>query len=345
MIKKNGLHEIGFFLALAFSVLMSSCLNNYSSLDTNSFNNSILSSESLNPQLSSFESSYNVVSQPSISYSSDSYLDTSNMPSLEKLELIKEIGGQDGCAYGDYIFSFNDNNSFCVYKYSEDKILGVFELDGGLSPHCNSACFGNEKFSKDDFFPLLYVNAYNNTSLPRGTCYVFRITINGYVFKTKLVQTISISFVDSMLWSDTDDIRPYGNFAIDGENKKMRVYIMRNVIQTTRFFEFELPDLSDGSYVVLREKDIIKYFDVDYFHVIQGNYSYDNKVVFCFGVGYDAAIAVIDIELETVTVIISLQRFGLIDEPEKVFRFDNSLFYGTNTSIYKLTFNTSESWL
>lgn len=156
------------------------------------------------------------------------------------------VGMQDGCAYGDYYFQFTPNGRFGVYDLRDNSFVGVFALDQyeTIVPHCNSASFSNVFYQPEDPFPLAYINAYNNTDLPHGTCYVHRILRDGNTFSTQLVQIIRIGFTDSDMWlSAENETRPYGNFVVDAENKHLYAYTTRDGDKTTRFFMLDLPNV------------------------------------------------------------------------------------------------------
>lgn len=262
----------------------------------------------------------------------------------EGYEFVASIGGQDGCSYGDYLFSFNSDNTFVVYNLAKSIVVGQYVLDGEFFPHCNTACFGREKFSYDDLFPLVYVNAYNNLDLPRGRCYAFRIfgnEIDG--FKTQLVQTITLDFTYDHLWAfGNDEIRPYGNFVVDVTKMKLYAYTMMNSIERTRFFEFDLPRINDGENIILGKKDILKYFDTYYLDIIQGNFHSNGKIILCYGLGGSTSgIAVIDVGLEAIVSDFSLISIGIYEEPEKVFEYNGDLFFGSLENLYRIFFLTT----
>ena len=156
------------------------------------------------------------------------------------------VGMQDGCAYGDYYFQFTPNGRFGVYDLRDNSFVGAFDLDkkDTIVPHCNSASLSGVFYQPEDLFPLVYINAYNNTNLPCGTCYVHRILKDGNTFSTQLVQILRIGFTDSDMWLSTaNETRPYGNFVVDTKNKHLYAYTTRDADKVTRFFQFDLPNV------------------------------------------------------------------------------------------------------
>lgn len=242
-------------------------------------------------------------------------------------------GKQAGCAWQDYIFRFNTNNTFNVYALSTGNKIGSFQLDKDLYPHCNTACFSNERFDAADPFPLLYINAYNNKELPKGTCYVHRIICHEPdSFATALVQTISIDFTEDTLWTNgTEDTRPYGNFALDTTNHILWVYTLRDTDRTTRFFKFALPSLAAGENVMLTKADIIDQFDCNYFKHIQDNCCHNGLLYLCTGYGIEddlAYLRVINPTKKAEVLTINLNDIALNDEPEYIDFHNNTLLYG-----------------
>lgn len=248
-------------------------------------------------------------------------------------------GGQGGCHYGDYMFRFNTDNTFKVYKISTKELIGTFTLDGNLSPHCNMACFGTEFYDSDDEFPLVYVNAYNNTSLPLGTLYAFRMVKTDNTFTSTLIQTISIGFTNNSIWSN-GDYRPYGNFVIDTDKNYLYAYVPRDTINKTRFFKFELPILSDGSSITLNTDDILEQFDTEFVLIPQDNCYYNGKIYICSGLGtseYKGYIKVIDLIKKSQVSVVNLSDALLTFEPEAIDIFDKNLYCGAG-SLYKFKF-------
>lgn len=244
---------------------------------------------------------------------------------------------QAGCVCGKYLFRFDTNNYFRVFDLETKTQVGKYILNGGLSPHCNSACFGVEIFN-GDMFPLLYVNAYSTTGTPHGTCYVYRITND---FTSILAQTISVGFTDDPIWTNgAGDTRPYGNFCVDIQRKCLYVYTLLDTDRKTRFFRFNLPTLSKGENVTLKKSDIIEMFDCDYFPYIQDNCIRNGKMYICSGMGDDSSngwIRVVDLIRKAEVSRINLNEIGINVEPQCIDVYDGHLICGTS-DIYSFTF-------
>lgn len=252
-------------------------------------------------------------------------------------------GQQAGCIYGDFLFRFRKDNTFNVYRLSSQALIGNYDLDKELAPHCNIACFGAEKYNKRDAFPLLYTNAYNNTDLPKGTCYVYRLQSNSALgFTTTLVQTITIGFTSDSLWTNgLEDIRPYGNFVVDTDRRCLYVYTLRDKDQTTRFFRFRLPQRKEGEIITLTKEDILDCWDCPYFPFIQDNCYHKGKLYLCTGFGTDkhpGFIRIVDVKKHKVIRTISLNDIQLTEEPEYIDFLGKNLIYGAGKrDVYRFT--------
>jgi hypothetical protein len=209
---------------------------------------------------------------------------------MQPKKIGKISGHQDGVIWGDFLFSFNSKGVCGVHRMdniSDDPTpISQFTLDKSeiILPHSNCVVFGNERYCEDDEFPLLYCNIYNNYAKSEnkllGVTCVYRLERSGNMFSTTLLQLIEIGFTDDPVWksSGCNDVRPYGNFAIDAQNKTYYAFTMRDEEQTTRYFTFDLPNINDGTYddtfgvkrVVLSKEDILSYFDCEYHRYIQG---------------------------------------------------------------------------
>ena len=264
---------------------------------------------------------------------------------------------QDGAVYGGYMFSFNSNGKCKVYSVDGFSPLSEFILDKNsiLSPHSNAVCFGAYKYSESDEFPLLYCNIYNTYSSNRaldGTCNVYRITRNGNSFSSELVQIIKVGFTsDTAVWSSPDsNRRPYGNFVVDTDNNKLYAFTMRDESNTTRFFEFALPALSEGANdsdtgvkrVTLEASDVIRSFDVEYFRYVQGATYADGMIYSLEGFTNDvtnkAALKIVDLESGKLSGRVDLYGMGFTTEPEMVYVIDGILYYAdVSGAVYKLT--------
>jgi hypothetical protein len=278
--------------------------------------------------------------------------------------------GQDGCIFENLIFRFGGDGSCRVYdlnnlaptpENNEAKCIASFNLDKfeKLCPHSNSVCFGKEKFSDDDEFPLLYTNLYNTYDGKEdpmwGVCCVYRLQRDGDGFKTTLVQIIEIGFAhDPELWCSRKpgqgrDIRPFGNFTVDVEKGKYYGFVMRDATHKTRYFEFDLPSLKAGTpdarfgvnRIVLTSEDIIEKFDCDYSNYLQGSCTH-NGLIYSIEGGHKsvynpATLTVVDPECRRQIFRISLIYYGMECEPEFIcFAGDRCIYIDNMGDVFEL---------
>lgn len=248
------------------------------------------------------------------------------------------MAGQDSAIASDgHIISFTNNGRYKVLDISGQELKALTDLDqkATIAPHSNCACFGTEKYDADDIYPLVYTNAYNNTSLPKGALYAYRLKDD---LTTTLLQTIKIGFTENNIWTGGGaNVRPYGNFLIDTDNNKLYAFTMIDNLQVTRFFKFDLPELSDGSTVTLQESDIEDYFDVPYMYYIQGGCYYNGKIyASCGFTASDCKLYVVDLVDKKLASTVPLG--GFVGEPETVFVYKNELYLSSGSTLYKLKF-------
>ena len=289
----------------------------------------------------------------------------------------KKIGnicqGQDGCIYNNTIFRFGGNGECYVYDLQhlepaddgEAKCIASFRLDKAdeICPQSTAVCFGKEKFDENDEFPLLYTNIYNAYDREEdemwGVCCVYRLQRDGESFKTALVQIIEVGFAhDSELWCSRKpgqgrDTRPFGNFVVDADNSKYYGFVTRDATHKTRFFEFDLPSLSDGvlderfgvNRVILTPDDILAKFDCDYSNYLQGVCMHQGLIYSIEGgsksIYNPATLMIVDPARQRQIARISLIYYGMEFEPEFIYSIGDRCVYIDNMgNVFELFFNT-----
>lgn len=271
---------------------------------------------------------------------------------IKAAPLFPGVTGQDGVIHGDFLFRFNADGSCRVFSLSAQQQISIFLLDRLeiLKPHCNTVCFGAEKYRPSDEFPLLYANIYNNYAKEEdrleGVVCVYRLTRTGNEFATTLLQVIRIGFVEELsLWKSlpgNGDIRPYGNFLPDPLTGKLHAYVLRDKEHVTRFFTFDLPALSQGEYhpafgvkvVTLLKKDVQAMFDCDYTGYIQGGCCYGGLLFNIAGgtvkspdCPHPPRLQVVDMQAGKQLTHLLLADFGLTIEPEMIDFEGDTLYY------------------
>ena len=266
-------------------------------------------------------------------------------PALAKVGSIA-TDRQDCAVYGGYLFSFDHTGVCKVYATASYAPVAQFTLDKNdlISPHANAVCFGKDKYSEEDEFPLLYCNVYNTYKNDRaldGTCNVYRLQRNGTTFSTTLVQVIKVGFTgDTEHWASPDgDRRPFGNFVVDTDKQKLYAFTMRDADKTMRFFAFDLPTLADGTpdaalnvnKVTLSLADVKESFSTAYFNYVQGATYYGGRIYSLEGFGNDdvnkPALQVIDLAAGRVERKLDLYGMNFKTEPEAIYVLDGRGYF------------------
>ena len=287
---------------------------------------------------------------------------------MELKQVAKISNTQDGAIYGSELFSLNDSGVCTVFDISklsyktveELTPIAKFKLDKAdeISPHSNAVCFGCEFYDKNDLYPLLYTNIYNNYAETNnkmlGTCLVHRIKRVGGKFHSTLVQIIEIGFCeDAELWKASPTqhgVRPFGNFVIDNETHSYWAFVMRNSKLGTRYFKFNLPSSKDGEMdrklkvkkVVLGKDDIKEYFDGENHHFSQGATIYKGKIYSAEGFSdneeHRPAFRIIDLVTKEENYY-DIMALGFKNEPELIDFYNNKCHYSdAHGNLYVLTF-------
>ena len=272
-----------------------------------------------------------------------------------KITKIGEIyGGQDGAVYGDLLFRLDHAGKVRAYDLSalapegKSRPLAVFTLGSSekLIPHSNAVFFGEERYSPEDEFPILYSNVYNNlASAPDpmpGTLCAYRILRTEDSFSATLVQLIRVGFCeDAVLWRASEKahgVRPYGNFVLDKESGMLYAFVMRDELRGTRYFSFAMPSVHDGEMlpslgvrgVTLTPDAILRMFDMPYYRFIQGAIAHGGYIYSTEGFSNSEpnppAIRVVDPSAGCETYY-SLPALDIWEEPEMIDFFRGTCYY------------------
>ena len=277
------------------------------------------------------------------------------------MEKFAEMGNtQDGSVYGDWIFRFNASGAGMIHDMSTRKYVNTIALDSAslnrFKPHSNCTDFGCTYYQEGDEFPLFYANAYNNydnkPDRKFGTVGVYRITREDRKFNAKLVQVIAIGFTkDKELWLSGigADKSPYGNMVVDRDNAKLWFFVPRDTNKTTRFFCFDIPAATDGTYseeygvnvVTLQKEDIICMFDAPYCNYLQGGCYHDGKIYSLEGMGTGVSpdvLRIFDLSTGKEDLVVDFFATGFWKEPEFIDFWNGELFFSDfSQTVYKLS--------
>ena len=273
---------------------------------------------------------------------------------MKVTQITKTGKGQDGAIFNGNLFRFD--NAKC-FVYDLDKINNSsgeklepyteFTLNKAeiIVPHSNSVSFGTTYFDKNDEYPLVYTNIYNNKSKfddnLMGVCCVYRLQKIDNAFKTTLVQIIQIGFTEnSEIWKASEDshgVRPYGNFCVDVKSGYYYAFVMRDENLGCNCFKFNIPKISDGELdpiykvnkVTLNVEDILDCFTYPFQNYLQGASINNGKLYSTEGFTseiYKPAIKVINLETKQQEQVVDLLGLGCKIEPEFI-DFDGDVCY------------------
>ena len=255
---------------------------------------------------------------------------------------IKYGNGQGAACFGKYFFQGYSNNAAIGIYDLENKHplckLDIFSPPSSSKIHANTVCFGNERLSSDDYFPLLYISSGYTQTIGGIACsfiYVYRIgkfnnSDGTEGFNIELVQTITLK--DFGVW--TEGIP---------DNDNYRLWIKYEPSFTPdeyRYASFKMPKLEEGD-VILTKDNVIDEFSLGVQPFIssnQGHLYHDNKILLVSGTSPKSQkLAYIEINTITKTreLVIDLAELGLTDEPENLFYYKNQLMIGYRGAIYK----------
>lgn len=255
---------------------------------------------------------------------------------------LKYGNGQGAACYGKYF----------VQGYSNNAAIGIYDLENKtplckldiLSPtpsskiHANTVCFGSERLSSDDYFPLLYISSGYIRTIDGSPCsfiYVYRISKYDNSDRTEgfhieLVQTITLK--NFGVW--TEGIP-------DNDNNRLWIKYEPNITHGEyRYASFNMPKLEEGD-VILTKENVIEEFSLGvqpFTSSNQGHLYHDNKILLVSGTSPKSQ-KLAYIEINTITknreLVIDLAELGLTAEPENIFYYKNQLMIGYREAIYK----------
>ncbi|MBR5736531.1 MAG: hypothetical protein IKX60_07055 [Bacteroidales bacterium] len=264
------------------------------------------------------------------------------------------ITHQSAASYGDYcVFITNRRSSLYLYNLKtksllcEETLRPAKGLDywGYDLYHCNQATFGEDFYSEQDVFPLLYVSQRANEDR-RCFIEVFRIQpskegkdVDYSSLSATLVQTIYLPKMNS------DNCLGNVNCVIEKGSQKMYTYSRNNNNDEANYGYckiscFDIPDV-DIREVVLNDSDIKDSFMLDCSAVnMQGGCI--NKGYLYIGQGYQNAgyifLNVINLKEKKIDNRIDLLAMGIQWEPEGCFIYNDTVMLSTASGIIGFKF-------
>ena len=236
-----------------------------------------------------------------------------------------------------YVFVLGSGGYINVLDFSTalPQSVGQFSIgtiDGEI-PHANVAFWGNQKYNAGDDFPVLFLNAYQ-TTLPNGTLYGYRVqmtNVGGVItFTFTHVQTISVGFTSDPVWYDAADSRPFGNFVLDTDHNILYAYVLRDTLNLTRFFAFNMPDISIST-ATLASTDVLTQFDTEYLNIIQDNCYDGGNIYIAHGTTNRGKIECVSLVEQKRVSTIDVPLLNDNKEPETCTIYNNKMLAGNGT--------------
>ena len=265
------------------------------------------------------------------------------------------IAHQSAACYGDYAF-FISNKMINVMVYNMRTNQKIFTLKQnplgtGTIYHCNQACFGTQKYSEEDPFPLLYISQFQNKN---NRCFitVFRILPTSAdgdqeytAFSFERIQTIFFPVATD------ENCLNNANAVIDTDHHFIYTYSRNNNSAADNFrkckiSKFNLPkDIISGT-IYLTNNDILDSFFINTSAInMQGGAYHDGQLY--IGRGAPAVsyvnLYIIDLVNQKLCYTIDLLNNGYTWEPEGAYFYNNDLYFGASKRIFKFSFKNENS--
>ena len=265
------------------------------------------------------------------------------------------IAHQSAACYGDYAF-FISNKMINIMVYNMRTNQRIFTLKQdpigtGTIYHCNQACFGTQKYSEEDPFPLLYISQFQNKN---NRCFitVYRIlpTSAGVeqeftAFSFERIQTIYFPVATD------ENCLNNANAVIDTDHQIIYTYSRNNNsaadnYRKCKISKFNIPHPTETSSVYLSDSDILdSYFIPIQALNMQGGVIHDGLLYIGRGapaIGY-VNLYVVDLVDKKINYTIDLLNNGYTWEPEGAYFYYDELYVGASSRIFKFSFKNGNS--
>jgi hypothetical protein len=268
---------------------------------------------------------------------------------------------QSAANYGKFLFMVADKLEK-IMLYDLEKKEPVYTLDLSISniidnpstSHCNQCCFGKEKFSKEDEFPLLYISQRS----PRKTegAYLDVLRIITYKSEKRKIDSFNVQRVQRIHFPIMNDVNCMGNpnAIIDVERKRLYTYSRNNNSQSDNYLKavvssYKLPSLFTKGKVLenvfLTDADLLNhsYYDFSLLNA-QGGFFRNGKLYFAQGFpSTDSSLNYVyfrelNIKKKNKMKTVDMLEDGFNYEPEGCWYWKGMAWVSTDRGeIYKLT--------
>lgn len=241
---------------------------------------------------------------------------------------------QGAACYGKYLIQcFAGNTAMEVFDLEEKMYVTKIKSPyPGTKTHANTAFFGNQRVSPDDYFPLLYICSGYSSNVNKKPCsfiHAYRIikydnADGSEGWNAEYVFTITLSGFGS--WTEG---------VIDNDNNILWVKD-----RGCYFSSFKMPNYEDGNVTINRDEASTTFTvgTQPFTSSNQGHLFNDNKILIVSGKSSETdtiAFIVINTVAQTRELVIDLAEIGLSNEPENLFFYRDQLMIGYRASLYK----------
>lgn len=230
-----------------------------------------------------------------------------------------------------------DNIGICVY----DNVIPTYDVSWS-----SEICY---------MYSNIY-NSYASGATPEekhiGECCVYEVWEENSIWNNSLKQLIKIGFYnDPNYWAPSSEARPYGNFAVDAENKYLYAFTMYSGKNSTYWYKFNLPSVTDGDWnetygcyvCTLTVDDIVDSWTTPLQNYVQGACVHNNIIYTTEGFNGATGTNVARMRLIDPTIKEQIAVFHFFSdddpvEPEFIDFYGNKCYYGSVQHMYTLEY-------
>lgn len=202
----------------------------------------------------------------------------------------------------------------------------------GKRTHANTANFGNQKISPDDYFPLLYISSGYSSNVNGSQCsFIHAYRIIKYE-NADGTEGWNAEYVYTMTLKG---FGPWTEGIIDNEHNLL--WVKDNGCY---YSSFEMPKYEDGN-ITINKEDAITSFTIGtqpFTSSNQGHLFLNNNILLVSGISPNTeklAFIVINTITKTRELVIDLADIGLTNEPQNLFIYNGDMMIGYRASVYK----------